>query len=168
MSTDLTLYQLSNERRELQSKLELLNLDEITILDTLEGESTNIAEKIEDYGWVIKNFESFEKQLNDEEFRLSERRKMIHKKIERIKEQLFTGMVNGRIDKVECPVFTISIASNPPSVIIDSEVLIPNEFWTVPDLPVPVPNKAAIKAAIKAGNEVPGCHMESSKRLQMR
>lgn len=163
-----TLYQLTAQRLELQGKLESLNLDDVTVADTLEGDSTEIAAKIEDYGFVIRNLESFVGAIKEEENRLADRRKANEKKVTRIKEWLLSNMVACGITKIECSVFSVTVRQNPGSVIIDNDKLIPDEFMTVPELPVPAPNKKAIAQAIKDGLDVPGCHIEKSQRVEIK
>lgn len=163
-----TLYELTAQRLELQTKLESLNLDEVTVADTLEGDSTEIAAKIEDYGFVIRNLESFVGAIKEEENRLADRRKANEKKLAHIKDWLLSNMVACGISKIECPVFSVTVRSNPGSVIIDNDKLIPDEYMTVPELPVPVPNKKLIAAAIKDGLDVPGCHAEKSQRVEIK
>lgn len=57
----------------------------------------------------------------------------------------------------------MKIKKNPPSVVIDDLTAIPSEYVTTKiDL---VPDKTAIKKAIKAGEEVPGAHLEQGISL---
>jgi hypothetical protein len=52
--------------------------------------------------------------------------------------------------------------------VIDEPALIPVEFLRTPPPPAPEPDKTAIAAAIKAGREVPGAHVEQRKSLQVK
>ncbi len=162
------LYELTTKRLELQNKLEALNLDEVTIADTLEGDSTELAEKIEDCGWVIKNMDSFIGAIKAEEVRLADRRKNHEKIMAGIKEYLLSNMVACNMLKIECPVFSVTIVNNPGSVVIDNDKLLPDEYWTVPELPIPNPNKRMIGTDIRSGKEVPGAHMEQSQRVEIK
>lgn len=163
-----SLYDLTKERLELQHKLQSMDFDQETIDDTLEGESTNLQAKIEDYGWVIRDMEAFGDAIKAEETRLAERRKVHAAKVEKIKAWLLMNMQACRISKIECPVFTISLKNNPPKVVVDDERAIPDRFLVVPDLPPPAPDKKAIAAELKAGKEVAGCHLEQSQRIEIK
>lgn len=167
---NLTLYELTNERLQLQHKLEALNLDECTIADTLEGESGALERKIEDYGWVMLGMEQYINSIKAEKERLDGRLALKEKQLTSIKDWLREGMVAAGISKIDCPVFSITIKTNPPKVVIDAESQIPNEFWIVPEPVEPVPriNKTLIQAAIKEGREVNGAHIEQSKRLDFK
>jgi chromosome segregation ATPase len=163
-----TLYELTGKRLELQKELSDLNFDSQTIQDTLEGESKELEAKIEDYGYVIRNMDSFVESMKAEEDRMAARRKAYENKVERIKKWLFENMVACEITKIECPAFTISVATNPPKTVADDETLTPKEFMVEHPAPAPTPDKKAILAKLKAGEAVPGWHMESGKRLVIK
>jgi len=163
-----TLYQLTGERLALQNKLQELNFDETTIADTLEGESTAINAKIEDYGYVIKNLRAPALSIAEEIKRLQERQKAFDKQADRVEQWLFANMQQAGITKVECPAFTIAIQNNPPSVQITDESLIPSDYMRQPAPPPPAPDKTLIKKAIQDGYEVPGCSLTQSQRLVIK
>ena len=163
-----SLYELSGARLALQHKLDILNLDTETINDTLDGESAELEAKIQDYGFVIRNLESFSDSIKSEEKRLSERRKAHDVKVTRIKEWLLQNMIACGISRIECPAFTIAVQNNPASVAIDAEGLIPEGYMRLPE-PLPLaPNKSMIATALKSGQDVPGCHLEQSQRLVIK
>jgi len=163
-----TLYDLVGERLALQNKLEELDFDEVTIADTLEGESTAIQAKIEDYAFVIRNMEALPDAIKAEEKRLADRRKAIEKRVEHIKNWLLVNMQQAGISKIESPVFTVALQNNPASVIIDDESLIDDGFKRLPE-PLPlVVDKNLIKAAIDAGQVVEGAHIEVKQRLVIK
>ena len=168
MSNDLTLLDLTKQRLELQNKLMEMNFDEGTITDTLEGESSALTQKIEDYGHVIRNMEAFANAIKIEETRISDRRKAVEKRVDGIKEWLLKNMVACEIIKIECPSFTISLHDNPGKVSITDEKLIPDEYLKVADLPPPSPDKASILRDLKAGKEVAGCFLEKGKRISIK
>lgn len=163
-----TLYELTGKRLELQKELAELDFDTQTINDTLEGESKELSEKIESYGFVIRNMDSFIESMKAEEKRMADRRKAHENKVERIRQWLFENMLVCGISKIECPAFQISIANNPPKVMIDDESIIPDDLMVKHEAPPPSPDKKAILAKLKAEESVPGCHMESGKRLVIK
>jgi hypothetical protein len=163
-----SLYTLTGERLALQHKLEELDFDTETIADTLEGESTELTAKIESYGFVIRNLDSFTEAMKAEEKRMAERRKVHENRVEHIKNWLLLNMVACHITKIECPSFTISTKDNPPSVVIDSEELLPTDYWRQPETPPAAPDKKLIAQAIKDGFEVAGAHLERAKSLSIK
>lgn len=162
----MNLFELTTERLALQTKLQELNFDEQTILDTLEGESTELQAKIEDYGFVIRNMEAFTEAMKLEEARMAARRKAHENRVERIKEWLLTNMQACQISKIECPAFTIAVRTNPTKVIVDDEKALPSGYFHIPD-PIPQLDKKALAAALKAG-EVVGAHLEQGVRLEIK
>lgn len=165
---DMSLYQLTAQRLELQNKLLSLDFDAETIADTLEGESAALQSKIEDYGFVIRNMEAFGDAIKAEEKRFADRRKAHELKVEKIKAWLLTNMQACGITKIECPAFSVIVKTNPPKVVVDNEQAIPDRFLVVPDLPPPAPDKKAIAAALKNGEVVEGCHLEQSQRIEIK
>ena len=68
-----SLYQLIGQRLQLQNHLEEAGYDDQTIADTLSGESSEIEEKIQDYGFIIRNKTAFADSIEMEINRLTER-----------------------------------------------------------------------------------------------
>jgi len=165
-----TLYELTGQRLALQQKLEAMNFDEETISDTLEGESTELQVKIENYGFVIRNRTAFADAIQAEIDRLQARLAAEKKRIASVEQWLMTNMVCCGINKIECPAFTIAVHNNPVSVDVIDETAIPAEFMSVPEPkpPVPAPDKKAIIAILKEGGSVPGCAIKKSSRLVIK
>lgn len=163
-----SLYELTGERLALKNKLEGLDFDVETIADTLEGDSTALQVKIESYGFVIREMESFADMIKLERDRLDKRLKVHESKVGHIKDWLMQNMLACEIIKIECAAFTISLQNNPASVVIDAESLIPEGYMRLPE-PIPlVPNKKLIGDAIKSGLTVDGAHLEQTKRLVIK
>lgn len=165
-----SLYELTGERLALQHKLEAMNLDEETIADTLEGDSVAIQAKIEDYGYVIRNRNSFADAIKNEIARLNARLIAEEKRVANIEAWLLQNMNACGIKKIECPAFTISVQDNPPSVEVLDESQIPAEYIRTPEPkpPVPAPDKRSILSALKAGGDVPGCAIKQTNRLVIK
>lgn len=163
-----TLYDLTAERLTLKNQLEVLDFDEQTIADTLEGNSTELAAKIENYGFVVREMESFNDAIRMERDRLDKRLKIRESNVGHIKEWLLKNMIACSMTKIECPAFTIAVQKNPPSVVIDAESLIPEKYWAQPEAPPKRIDKASISNAIKSGEIIDGVHLESSTRLSIK
>lgn len=88
-------------------------------------------------------------------------------KAERVRERMKECLLNANIDKVAAGTFKVSVSLSPGSVAIDNASDIPPRFLTI----IPesyTPDKNAIKAAIKAGEIVPGCHIEAGFQLRIK
>lgn len=166
----MNIIELTGARLELKHKLELLNLDEETIADTLESESTELEAKITDYGYVIRNRESFVDAIRDEIERLQARLKAEEVRIQKIEEWLLYNMQRCGISLVESPSFTINVKTNPQSVDVLDERQIPARYMRTPavKIPEPAPDKKLILDALKAGLDVPGCKIKRSVKLEIK
>ena len=165
-----SLYELTGDRLALQSRLEKLNFDEETILDTLDANDTELAKKVEDYVYVIRNRSAFTDAMQSEIDRMTERRNAEVKRIAKIEEWLLQNMIACKYLKVECPAFTVSVQNNPQKVEVLDEKQIPADYWRTPEPkpPVAAPDKKLILSALKDGFDVPGCAMVQSSRLVIK
>ena len=161
------LFILAQEHRALSDKLHDLDLDDQTILDTLEGESTEIVEKSKAVAAVFRNLESDAKQIKEAEQQLADRRKAIEKRAESLKNYLKANMEIAGIHKIECPWFVISIAQNPEAVTVEDESLIPRDYFK--EIPASfVLDKNLLKSAIKDGFDVPGARLTRGTNLRIK
>jgi hypothetical protein len=166
--TSITLYEIAKEFRQITDVLQDAGCDEQTLLDTLEGERWPLEVKGQQYAFVIRNLEASAEAIKAAEKQMADRRKSIENRARYLTERLKLGMEIAGVSKLECPHFAIAIQNNPPSVDVFEPALIPADLMTQPETPPAVPNKAAIKEAIKAGREVPGALMVQGKRLAIK
>lgn len=167
----LTLFELAMEYRHITEVLMDTGVDEQTLTDTLEGEQWPLEVKAQQYGFVIKNLEATANSIKEAEKQMKARREAIERRASSLSERLKTGLEIAAISKLDCPHFALTIKKNPPSVDIWDEKQIPARFMRTPEPPPPpaaVPDKAAIKDAIKAGEDVPGALVAQGTRLEIR
>lgn len=142
-----SLYELTAKYAQVQAVLE--DGDEDYPLDVLTiGEDLN--SKIENYGFIIRNFQSEDEALTAEIERLKERRDNVRKGIDRLKESLFNSMKMTGRSKVNTTHFTFSICKKggKKPVIITGEV--PEAYCKVKY----EPDKELIRQAIEEDGEV--------------
>lgn len=163
-----SLYVLAGEYLAAATKLADTDLDEQTIADTLEGLAGDLEVKATNVAMFVRNLDASAEAIKGAEAAMAARRKAIENRAERIRSYLKENMERTGITKIECPYFKLSIRNNPPSVVVDSENLIPAAFMRQPEPPPPSPDKAAIKAAIQSGHEVPGCHLQAGTSLVIK
>lgn len=166
--TSLTLYEIANEYRSICDQLMDSQADEQTIADTLEGEAWALEVKAQNYGFVIRNIEATAEAIAAAEKQMYARRKVLENRVASLKLRLKQAMEITNIQKIESPHFVISIKKNPEKVDIFEAGMIPCELYSYPEPPPPVPDKTAIKAAIKAGQEVPGARIIQETRLDIK
>lgn len=166
--TALSLYQLTGQWLTLAHKLSDMDLDAATIADTIEGsdEQTAIEEKLQGYEMVARTIEMPISAIDAEIARLQALRKSRLERADLLRTRMLGAMQAMGIERISCPLFEIKRQTNPASVVIFEEALIPAGF--VKTKTTESIDKAAIKAAIKAGEDVPGAKLESTERLVVK
>lgn len=165
---NLSLYQISAEFRDMVDHLTNTQDDAQAIADTIEAESYPLEVKAQNVAYAIRNLEASAAAIKQAEQDMAERRKRIEKRAEQVRDYLKQCMELAGVSKIDCPHFQLSIQKNPPSVDIFEQALIPASFMKTPEPPPPAPDKTAIKAAIKAGQEVPGATLTAGTRLAIK
>jgi len=159
------LYELAATFRAEAAKLAELDLDDQTLLDTLEGMSGDLEVKAQNVVMFARNLEASAVAIKEAEAQMAARRKAIENRAAGLRKYVQTSMQVAGVTKIECPYFALKLQNNPPSVDVFEPGLIPLEFMTQPKPPEPAPNKTAIAAELKAGHEVPGARLVQSQRL---
>jgi chromosome segregation ATPase len=168
MTTDLTLYKIADEYREAADRLATLDLDEQTITDTLESLTGDLSTKASSITHLTRNLRAASDARKAASADLAAASKAIDARIEHIERYVLRCMADAGVTKIECDLFTITRRANPPAVEIFEPRLLTDEFMRFPPLPDPVPDKAAIKDALKAGRDVPGAKLTQSERLETK
>ncbi len=169
--TSLSLFEIAADYRAITDVLMDTGCDEQTIKDTLEGEAWPLELKAQNYGFVIRNLQATAASIKDAEINMAARRKAIEKRADELMERLKTGLEIAGVTKLDCPHFAITVKKNPPAVDVWDEKQIPSAYMRTPEPPPPpkaVPDKAAIKDAIKAGKDVPGALLAQGTQLEIK
>jgi hypothetical protein len=159
----MTLYELS-QQFDFISNME--DADPQTIADTLESLEGDIQDKLLNIGRYVRNIEAEADSIKTEEKRLADKRRVIEKKVERLKDYVADAMKLIGKTKVNDGVITWSLQMNPPKVVVDDESSIPVSF--VKQVITETVDKNAIKQALQGGNVVPGCHLEQEQGLRLK
>lgn len=120
--------------------------------------------KIENILLWIKNLESDAEQIKAEEKALADRRKAAEKKAESLRGYV-ASVLDG--EKFQTAKVAVTYRKSDAVVVDDIETMqeICDDYLTYED---PKPNKAKIKAALKNGLPVPGCHLEERNNMVIR
>jgi hypothetical protein len=162
------LYEIAAEYRAAASQLADLDLPPEVVADTLEGLAGDLETKSTNVAMFIRSLEATAAQIKDAEAAMEARRKAIEARANHVRKYLLDNMQACGITKIESPWFKLSVRSNPPAVVIDNAGLIPGNLYVYPSAPEPYPDKKAIKAAIEAGIEFEGAHLERGVRLEIK
>lgn len=163
-----SLYVLANDYRDAALQMADMDLPANVIADTLEGLAGELEVKATNVAMFIRNLESTAASIKEAEAEMAKRRKALEARADFLHRYLLDNMQRTGIQKIECPYFKLSVRDNPQSVVIDSPDLIPADFMRQPEPPPPAPDKKAIAEALKAGQDVPGAHLERTQRLEIK
>ncbi len=164
------LYVLSSQYAALAEQLDRLELDEKTIADTIEasGLTDDIQNKAQGVLMVATEATKYVPLIEMEIQRLKDLKAGRERVAQGLRDYLKSCMESAGIEKIECPLWKVSIQKNPPAVDIFDPMSIPAAYMTDPKPAPPAPDKALIKQAIKDGFEVPGARMIQSTRLTIK
>ena len=79
----------------------------------------------------------------------------------RLKDYLRENMGACEIKKIECPLFTITLAAGRDMAVVSDEQALPDDMVRVTTSISP--DKAAILKALKGGEDIPGAHLQKSQ-----
>ena len=159
-----SLYNITTEFAEIMQEIEA-NEGEITPIyeAALEIVEDELEQKATNYVEFIGDRTAFIARIDEEVKRLQALKKANKNLIERLKNNLLSAVL-------QFGDFTITkglkkfTTRKSQSLIIEDETKVPGKFQIVETKP----NKAAIKAAIKAGETVAGCYIQDNKNLSIK
>ena len=157
-----TLYDLTQQAMMLQEMLELGDIDEETLKDTLD--SLEIDTKVENVCKVIRNLEAQAKACKEEEDRISAKRKTAENGVKRLKDLLLFHLSATNQQKVQAGLFKVSKGTS-KSVLITDEDKIPVEYRIAQPDKI---DKKSIADVLKNGMEVDGAELLINSYVTIR
>lgn len=158
------LYELTEAWKNIQELVD----DEETPFEQLESAIKNIdqalEEKADGYAKIIRMLEGEAAAIKAEETRLSGMRKAKENRIMALKKSLEEAMITTGKKKFKTTLFGFNVQRNPPSVSVQDEDKIPEEYWRVQRSL----NRRDILAALRDGKEIPGAEIISTESLRIR
>ena len=123
-----------------------------------------IEDKADNYAVIIADLNAQEAKLKTEIDRLTKRRQTLRNNADRMKQSLQQAMETVGKEKMKTDYYSYTIQKNPPKLILDDEEIVPEDYFvTRREL-----DKALLKDALKAGQEVRGAHLEQTESLRIR
>ena len=159
-----TLYKLAEEYRELLEMLEDDSVDQEVLNDTLEGIDGEFEVKADNCARLISELDGAAGVIDKEIERLKTRKEVVSNNAKRVKQCLEQAMITTGKKKFKTSLFGFNIQKNPPSVVIDQENQIPEEYWIAQK---PKLDKASLKTFLK-DNKVDFAHLEQSEGLRIK
>jgi hypothetical protein len=160
----MNLYEITQEALYLSTLLETeeltAELEEALIInqDQLQAKAVNYAK-------VIANYQAESDAIDQEIKRLKAMKESRDKKVEWLKESVKKAMLVSGIEKVESPLFKLSVRRS-EAVEVDLVEALPNSFQNVKN--VVTADKVAIKEAIKRGENITGARLVENFNLQIK
>lgn len=160
------LYDLAGAYKQLADRLATMDLDAETVADTIEasGLTDEINTKAQGVLLVAKSAEQYLPAIEAEIARLTALKKRHEHIAGRLRDYLKQNMEAAGIERIDCPLFAVSLRKNPASVDVFDEKQVPANYWHTPE-PKPSIIKSAVAAELKAGREVAGCRLVQGTRL---
>lgn len=165
----LSLYQIQEEFHQMAEFL-LSTGGEITpeIEEALQINKEQLQNKAVNYGFVIKQMDAECSIIDSEVERLLANKDRRKKAIEKLKGTLSAAMQQFDVKEIENPgIMKLSLRKS-ETCEIDNAAKIPLKFVSKKVTETTSIDKVAIKAAIKAGEEVPGAYIQENQNLQIK
>ena len=148
------------------------DFDAATVADTLEASNLpdDLAAKAQNVEYVARSIEADIPAIDAEIERPQARKAGKLKAAQGLRDYLLVCMRAADVQKIETPMLTFGQRKNPPSVLLEDEKLLPAKYWRTPEPkpPVAAPDKAAIKTALQAGQDVPGAKLVQGVKLAVK
>lgn len=158
-----SLYSMSERYRNIMELVTSPDVSDEEIATALDGIMADIAIKCENGIALMQNIKQFIDGADSEIKRLTELKKHMKKRLETIEGVYISGLKSIDQQSVMTPLGTMKVKKNPAKLVVDDEYLIPRKF--IKQTITEMVDKATIKATLKAGEKVDGCHLEQSDRL---
>lgn len=162
----MTLYELTQQYKDLLAMAEEGDLDEQTLADTFEGLDGEIEDKAEGYAKVIADIKASVEGLKKEIDRLTKMKDSLEGNIDRMKKVLEMAMIATGKRKFRTKLFSFWIQKNTPSLKVDVvDDAVPAKYH------IPQPDKIdreAIKKDLKNGANIEWAHIEQSESIRIR
>jgi hypothetical protein len=160
----MNLYEITQEAQYLAA---LLETEELT--PELEAELLINQEQLQikgiNYAKVIANYQSESDQIDAEIKRLKAMKESRDKKVTWLTESLKKAMLVSGIEKIDSPLFKISLRRS-ESVEVEIPEALPID-WQVKKVTITA-DKVAIKKAIKEGHSITGARLVENFNLQIK
>lgn len=154
------LYEITAKHRELALLGEENEDMAQAVADTMEMVEGEFEDKAISLINVMKNIGLGIPSIDAEIARLTARKKTIENNQAHMTKYLQTNMEASSITKIECPLFTITLAKGRDIVQIDDADKIPADYLNIKTSMTPI--KKEILAALKEGKEIEGATLTKS------
>lgn len=156
-----TLYEITDKHKELAALADESEDMAQAVADTMDSIEGEFEDKALSLIAVVNNIGGDIPAIDDAIKRLTARKKTIENKQKSMKEYLRTNMEASGINKINCPLFTITLAKGRDIVSVNDENAIPAEYMNYKTSASPM--KKEILADLKDGKEIDGVTLIKSE-----
>lgn len=162
----MKLYELANEYQRMVDLAATCDdpADLSAYRDTAEALTGEIGERLENLAKVVRTIEAEADGVDEEIKRLTARKKAHQNAVGNLKHFMQATMERANMEKHKGELFTLAIQNNPPAVVVDDQAKLPTAFIEM----VPKVLVSVISQTLKAGEDVPGAHLERTRSLRIR
>lgn len=161
----ITLRDLNESYMNIMTILDDAEADQDSLIAALNEINETADEKIVNIIKVIKEYEDRNKAIKEEQARLKQLETINKNAIERLKDYAKQSMLLRNQKKIVSDLYTITLANNPPSVVLRDENRVPDEFKiTKTETKV---DKKSLKEFLK-NNTVDYAYLESKQSLMIK
>lgn len=168
----MALYQIANEMKVFLDRLDAGEIPEEAVDDTFDLIDMEFSEKVEAIACAIKNKLSLAKEIAAEIDTFRERKKRLEATAESMKNYIARTMQYLGYDRVETKDCAVKFSKSSGLVVEDEWELIKylekNGKDDAIKYAAPTVDKNRLRELIKCGEEIPFCHMEERKNLQIK
>lgn len=169
-----SLYNIGNELQSIADDVTVLleqgadpNSDEVQqLLQKMVAQESDWDTKALRVAKFLNHIKAQQEIVKLEVDRLQKKMKQLGSTFDNLHDLLLWQMQGFGKTEIKDPILSIKVRDNPPSVIIEDESLIPNDYKT--EKTTVTVNKTRIKAAFKAGDQVDGANIVNSQRLEFK
>ena len=162
----MKLYECVAEYRAQLDALAELDLDATTYTDTLESIQGPIQDKLRAVIAYSLDLEIEATGAAAASKRMKERAESIENRVKWLREYALRAMEATGLPEISTDEWAAKVAKKPPAVVIADGVELPAEY--IRTKVTTEPDKAALKAALAAGQVVPGVSLVAGHRIQIR
>jgi len=155
------LYKIADDYKSLVALVESGEATQEMIADTLEGIEGMIQHKAENIVHIANDYSRTVEAIDNEVKRLNDMKKTLVNRQVSLKEYLRLNMERTGIDKIECPLFKITLRKGSQAAQINDESALPDDYVTVKT--TITPDKRKILADLKNGVEIEGAELTTGK-----
>lgn len=162
----MPLYKISQSYKEIVEQIEEcedFSDEHKALLDSI---GTDLKDKAINIGSLVQNLEAEANAIDEAVKKMQDRQSRLMNKILSLKDYLKHNLESCAVKEIKSPEFDIRIKTNPPSVVINNESEIPEQYYK--ETVTKRIDKLSISQQLKNNIFIPGATLETRTRIEIR